>query len=57
MLDIEVALLIFLTTYKTLGTDKLMKMLFMRKVMDPQKTYHYTGTFALNTFGDEYKNK
>ncbi|XP_068760145.1 uncharacterized protein [Montipora capricornis] len=28
---------------QTSGTDKLMKMLFMMKVMDPQKTYHYTG--------------
>ncbi|XP_068736064.1 uncharacterized protein [Montipora capricornis] len=41
---------------QTSGTDKLMKMLiFMIKVMDPQKTYHYTGTLTLNTFGHEYK--
>ena len=24
--------------------DKLMKVLFMEKVMNPQKTYHYIGT-------------
>lgn len=34
-----------------------MKSLFMKKVMDPRKTNHYTGTLTLNTLGHEHKNK